>query len=94
MLENILLLESVKTDLRINHNKLDEDILENIRAAKLDMRRLGVKSELNNDLIKKAIKLYIRWQYNFENQADRYMKAYQDLILVMSMAKDYKDKEV
>lgn len=88
------LLESVKTDLRISHGKLDGDILENVNAARLDMKRLGVDADLDNDLVKKAIKLYVRWQYNFENQADRYMNAYQDMILVMSMAKDYKDKGV
>lgn len=88
------MLESVKTDLRISHSKLDGDILENINAARLDMKRLGVDADLDNDLVKKAIKLYVRWQYNFENQADRYMNAYQDMILVMSMAKDYKDKGV
>lgn len=93
MLESVLL-ESVKTDLRISHSKLDGDILENINAARLDMKRLGVDADLDNDLVKKAIKLYVRWQYNFENQADRYMNAYQDMILVMSMAKDYKDKGV
>lgn len=93
MLESVLL-ESVKTDLRISHSKLDGDILENVNAARLDMKRLGVDADLDNDLVKKAIKLYVRWQYNFENQADRYMNAYQDMILVMSMAKDYKDKGV
>lgn len=93
MLESALL-ESVKTDLRISHSKLDGDILENVNAARLDMKRLGVDADLDNDLVKKAIKLYVRWQYNFENQADRYMNAYQDMILVMSMAKDYKDKGV
>ncbi|MFM1542294.1 hypothetical protein ABGF49_07745 [Helcococcus ovis] len=85
------MLEKAKTDLRISHNKLDADIQDNIASCELDLKRLGVNPNLDNQLVQKAIKLYLRWQYNFENQAERYMKAYYDLASSMSLSKDYKE---
>lgn len=86
------MLEKIKKDLRISHTKLDEDIEANIQACKLDLKRIGVNSKVEDDLILKAIKFYIRWQYNFENQADRYMTAYYNLASAMSLSGDYKLK--
>lgn len=90
------MLEKVKNDLRISHSKLDDDIQDNIEACKLDLKRVGVDIDKNDQLVEKAIKLYIRWQYNFENQADRYMLAYKNLRNALSLCGDYRkdDKDV
>lgn len=85
----LILVEKVKRDLRISHSKLDEDIQDNIEACKLDMERVGINPLKSDLLMEKAIKLYCRWQYNFENQADRYMNAYQSLRNALSLCGDY-----
>ncbi len=83
------MLEQIKNDLRISHDKLDGDIQENVKACLLDLKRVGVpnvKTKDNNSLILKAVKLYCRWQYNFENQADRYMRHYEKLRNALSLS--------
>lgn len=84
------MLEQVKKDLRISHDKLDTDIQENIEACKLDMQRVGIDTTRMDALMTKAVKLYLRWQYNYENQADRYGYAYQQLRNALSLSKKYK----
>ena len=87
------MLEKVKIDLRISHSKLDDDILDNIKACNLDLKRVGIDPDNSDELVEKAIKLFLRWQYNFENQADRYMRAYQALRNSMSLCKEYRGDE-
>jgi hypothetical protein len=87
------MLEKVKKDLRIVHTMMDGDIQDNINACLLDLERVGVTLIDDTDaLIVKAIKLYCRWQYNFENQADRYMQAYSALRDALSLCGDYRSE--
>lgn len=84
------MLEKIKLDLRITHNKMDSDIQDNIEACKLDLKRVGVKDiDETDQLIIKAVKLYCRYQYNFENEGDRYNKAYAALRDAISLCGDY-----
>lgn len=86
-------LEKIKKDLRISHSKLDEDIQDNIEACKLDLKRVGIDVTKSDVLLEKAIKLYIRWQYNFENQADMYRNAYESLRNALSLCEDYRNSK-
>ena len=90
MTDQFMMIEKVRRDLRWSHLKLDEDISDNIEACKLDMKRVGIDPLKSDFLMEKAIKLYCRWQYNFENQADRYMNAYKSLRNAMSLSGGYK----
>ena len=86
------MLEKVKLDLRFTHSKLDSDIQDNINACLADLRRVGVATidELDPHIIK-CVKLYCRWQYNFEDQADRYRDAYKALRNGLSLHTGYND---
>lgn len=86
-----LSLEKIKKDLRISHSKLDEDIQDNIEACKLDLKRVGIDVNKFDVLLEKSIKLFLRWQYNFENQADRYRNAYESLRNALSLCEDYRN---
>ena len=84
------LLESVRLSLGITHVKLNSDIEETIDACRKDLRRAGVRPELEADpLIVQAVKLYCKWQYNFQGQADRYERAYAGLRDSMALCGDY-----
>ena len=86
------MLEKIKLDLRISHNEMDSDILDNIDAALSDMERAGIVNIENTDILTiRAVKHYCRWQYNFEGEADRYRKAYEDLVSVMSLHDRYRN---
>lgn len=88
-----LSLEKVKKDLRISHSKLDEDIQDNIEACKLDLKRVGIDVNKSDVLLEKTIKLFLRWQYNFENQSDRYRNAYESLRNALSLCEDYRNSK-
>ncbi|MDD7306603.1 MAG: hypothetical protein PUG67_08440 [Peptoniphilaceae bacterium] len=88
-----LSLEKIKKDLRISHSKLDEDIQDNIEACKLDLKRVGIDVNKSDVLLEKSIKLFLRWQYNFENQADRYRNAYESLRNALSLCEDYRNSK-
>lgn len=84
------MLNKVKLDLRITHGKMDADIQDNIEACKLDLKRVGINAIDDTDpLIIKVVKLYVRSQYNFENEGDRYCKAYESMRDGLSLSGDY-----
>lgn len=84
------MLNKIKLALRISHNALDADISDIIEACKLDLARMGVTNTLDTDfLIIQAVKLYVKWQLNFEGEADRYMNAYTALAQSLSLCGDY-----
>ena len=79
------MLDIIKENLRIRHSALDLEITSTIGAAKADLERVGVIVNEEDPLIEQSIKLYCRWAYNFENQADRYLLAYQGMRDSMSL---------
>lgn len=79
------LISKMKKHLRISHEKLDEDIKDDITACILDMQRVGIKYDSKDELINQAIKLYLRYKFNFDNQAERYLRDYKSLRISLSM---------
>lgn len=87
------LLDKVKTDLRFDFNDLDADVADNISAALLDLKTAGIKSgtEELDMLTLRAVKLYCRWQYNFDGRAEQYEKAYHALKTALSVDIDHRE---
>lgn len=84
------MLEKIKLALRIKHNAVDEDIRDQIEACKLDLKRVGIiKIDEKDFLIIQLVKLYVKWHMNFENEAGRYMQAYQMMRDSLSLSGDY-----
>ena len=84
------MLDKVKTDLRIAHSLLDDDIQSNIDACLLDLSIAGVENtDIDDALITKAVCLYCRWQYDYAGKGDRYEKAYVSLKAALSLSGDY-----
>lgn len=86
--------EEVRTKMRISHAKLDGDIQDNIDAALLDMRRVGVKvsNDTDNKLVYKAIELYCKAEFDYLGKGAEFKKNYETLRDAMSIAKGYKDE--
>lgn len=83
-------LTEYKTALRISHNKLDENILLDIEACKRDMERVGVNYLDESDpIIHKVIELYLKWQYDFLAEGERYERAYKEMRDGLSLCGDY-----
>lgn len=92
--------EKVKLALRRSSSGLDLEITDTISACYKDLYRAGiavynsdgktVKTAIEKDpLIIQCQKLYARWQFNFENQADRYEKAYTKCRDSLALCGDY-----
>lgn len=79
------MLQAAKQSLRISHSKSDTDIQDTINACKADLERAGISVNEEDPLIIQAVKLFCRWFYNFENQADRYRRSYDSLVTSMSL---------
>lgn len=86
--ESNTLLDKVRLALRFasDDTDLDAEIMDGIDACYKDLDIAGadifdesgnVKTSIESDsLVIQCQKLYARWQFNFENSADRYEKAY------------------
>lgn len=84
------MVEKIKDSLRIKHSALDAEITDLVAACKADLKRVGVAKIQDDDtLIIQAAKLYVRWQMNFESEADRYRMAYEKLRDSLSLCGEY-----
>lgn len=99
------LLDKVRLALRLasDDTGLDAEINDCISACYKDLDRAGaeifddtgaVRDSVESDsLIVQCQKLYARWQFNYENAADRYEKAYKDTRDGISLCEDYRGTE-
>lgn len=85
------MLESVKLALRIKSNAFDNEIIGLIDACKIDLGLAGVCVTNNEDdpLIKNAIIFYCKANFGFNEDSDRWQKAYDNVKCALSLAGDY-----
>ena len=84
-------LEEMRLMLRISHNLIDAE-LETLKASFLeDLAMCGVTRIPDNDaLVKSCLRMYLRWQENYNGEAERYKEAYTGLKIAMSLVEEYK----
>ena len=88
-------LARLKTALRISHDKLNEEIQYNVDACKKDMMRVGITVINEEDsAIQKVFELYLKWQYDFMGEGERYEKAYKGMRNGLSLCGEYEEREV
>ena len=94
-----MLIDSVKTTLRISHNKLDDDISQHISACLDDMKRLGisipddVEDVADIPLLFSALKIYCMAQFDFLNKGEQYKKGYESLRDTLSLSSNYRESD-
>lgn len=91
-----MLIDGIKTTLRISSNALDSEIQDLIDAARQDLILAGISStkvlvESDIDpLVKRAITLYVKANFGIDNpDADRLQLSYESLKSHLSLAGDY-----
>lgn len=85
------MINTMKTSLRISNTAFDNEILELIDAAKVDLKISGVNiiNELD-PLIKRAVALYVKANFGWDNpDAERLQKSYVMLKQHLSLSGDY-----
>lgn len=89
------MLSKIKLALRINHNKLDEDIQADIDACLTDLEVCGVVFATTEDpLIFNAVKLYCRASYTDDPaKGAEYLRRYDAMKASMMMAEGYGREE-
>lgn len=90
------LLLKIKTNLRISHNALDDDLSDTIAACFEDLKVCGVRTPEPDEpqdldpLILNAVKLYCRKEYTDDTgKAAEYQKRYDALKSCLMMASEY-----
>lgn len=87
-----MLIDSVKSALRITTNDMDDDIKDLICAAKADLRISGVKVILDTDpLVIQAVKLYCKAHFGDNDSNNKFLNAYQALKISMSLAGEFRE---
>lgn len=83
--------EEMREMLRIKHDALDLE-LEYLKDAYLaDLALCGVNQIPEDDSLARAgLRLYLRYQENYNGEAERYKGAYEGLKIAMSLAEEYR----
>ena len=84
--------EEMRLILRVKHSQIDSE-LESLKASFLtDLAMCGVERIPENDsLAKTCLRAYLRWQENYNGEADRYKEAYTGIKIAMSLAEEYQE---
>ena len=91
MLTLNIVTQEMRDMLRIKHTKLDAELEELKEACLTDLHLCGVNIIPKDDkLARAALRLYLRWQENYNGEAERYAKAYEGVKVAMSLAEEYK----
>jgi PKD repeat protein len=76
--------------LRITSDAMDDEIIDLLAAALGDLDLSGVVNLSVDPNIKRAISLYLKWQFGYDNpDADRLQRAYESLKGHLSLAGEY-----
>lgn len=72
----MLTLEQAKLAIRQTNDLLDAEIQSTVDAALLDLQSGGMASSADSSLVDMAVRLYLRWQYDYCGKGDQYANAY------------------
>jgi uncharacterized phage protein (predicted DNA packaging) len=89
-----MMLDDIKTVLRISNTAFDGEINDLIEAARHDLMLSGVSSvkviDDSDPLIKRAVSTYVKSNFGFDNpDADRFQKSYDMLKQHLTLSSEY-----
>lgn len=92
--KSILIAELILPDARMWLRKTSENLNQEIRqttaACLLDLKNAGVITYTDDDpLIHQACKLYLKAQFGFNDDSEKWEKAYEHLKSALSLCSDY-----
>lgn len=92
--------ERIKDSMRISHDKMDDQISSDIESCLSDLVMCGIAVKTTDDqgttvykddpLIDKAVELYCKAQADYQGEANRYTRAYDNLRNAMQGCGDYR----
>ena len=92
------MLDKVKLALRLSGTALDGEVSDLINAAIADLRLVGINipaeagSSSKTPLLDRAVVLYAKAEFGFNDDAERYRNAYDYLKCALSLTADYTEE--
>lgn len=88
------LIESARKWLRIGTNSLDEEIGQVIEACLIDLKNSGVVVvDVNDKAIQQAVKLFLKAQFGYDENATRFAEAYEFFKKSLALSGLYNEEE-
>ena len=86
-----MMLQKIKDALRVSGEALDEEIQDLIDAAKADLRLSGITKNEDDPLILRAITIYCKAHFGYEDpaQAELFLRSYLALKAHLALSKEY-----
>ena len=85
------MLDKVKLALRLSGTALDGEVSDLINAAIADLRLVGINIP-GDPLLDRAVVLYAKAEFGFNDDAERYRNAYDYLKCALSLTADYTEE--
>lgn len=84
--------EKMREMVRISHTKLDDELVDLKGAYLIDLNIAGVNYIPDGDMLSLAtLRLYLRWQVNYNGEAEMYRQAYKSAKIAMCLASEYSE---
>lgn len=84
------MLPKVKQALRIKSDSFDDEILDLIEAANLDLQVSGINVSIDDKLIQRAVVVYCKANFGLENNdSEKFTKAYEHIKTLLGLAGKY-----
>ena len=85
--------EKIKERIRVKSKSSDEEVKDLIAACKKDLEMKGVYGDEADPIYYQAIVLYCKAHYGYDEDSERFEKAYNSLRDSMYLSGNYKKKE-
>lgn len=87
------IVEKIKERIRVKSKSSDEEVKDLIAACKKDLEMKGVYGDEADPIYYQAIVLYCKAHYGYDEDSERFEKAYNSLRDSMYLSGNYKKKE-
>lgn len=85
-------LKEMRNMVRASGKYLDSELEDLQNAFLMDLSREGVNTIPEDaSLVKACLRCYLRWQQNYNGEAERYERSYKELRGALSLASEYKE---
>lgn len=85
-------MKKMRDMVRMSGKHLDSELEDLQTAFLMDLSRAGVNTiPSDNSLVMACLRCYLRWQQNYNGEAERYERNYKELRDALSLASEYKD---
>lgn len=83
-------ISSARGWLRINTTSRDDEIRQTVQACLIDLSNGGVAViDLEDAAIMQAVKLYLKSQFGYDRDAEKFGRAYEHLKAALALSGDY-----